>query len=109
MLALLRALPRPFGAPVQQNVAQVPDGGVYRCFKINITIGAVCAAIFAQLENLGGHALLPESARWQIGRPQLIRRNQLRQMALSTAGGRGHGIALDAPGFAVVFNQLVVN
>ena len=58
LFALLRALPCHFGAPVQQNVAQVPDGGVYRCLKIDITIGALCAAIFVQLVNLGSHALL---------------------------------------------------
>ena len=53
------ALPRPLGAPIHQDFAQVPDCDVYGGHKINLAVADIWHAILAQLEYLSSHSSPP--------------------------------------------------
>jgi hypothetical protein len=76
--ALFRALPRTFGAPGHQDLAQVPDCGVHGSHQIDLVVGDICAAIIAQLEYVGGHSSLHESLCWQDGAQRLMSGDRFR-------------------------------
>ncbi|MEA2915555.1 MAG: hypothetical protein QOJ15_7636, partial [Bradyrhizobium sp.] len=61
--ALLRALPRGLRSPTNQDLAQIADGNIDGCCKIDLAVSDVVDSIVAQRKYFGGHSS-PHESSW---------------------------------------------